>query len=229
MRRERTAGRVRSSDRPTTGGSAATASHDGLRTNALFGRRVMLRPLVLGDFAAWREVRMRCHDWLTMWEPARLPGAPDPTVDRDAFGVRCSARQRERALGSGYGLGIFHEGRFCGEINLNTVQRGPFQNAYVGYWIDHSLAGRGLMPEAVVVLARFAFDELGLHRLQVSIIPRNQASRRVPEKLGLRAEGVAERYLEINGVWEDHVRYAITAEEWAARRDELEAAWLVPD
>jgi ribosomal-protein-alanine N-acetyltransferase len=46
------------------------------------------------------------------------------------------------------------------------------------------------------------------------------------EKLGLRDEGVAERYLEINGVWEDHVRYAITAEEWDLRRGELEAAWL---
>jgi ribosomal-protein-alanine N-acetyltransferase len=50
----------------------------------------------------------------------------------------------------------------------------------------------------------------------------------VVEKLGLRNEGVALRYLEINGVWEDHVRYALTAEEWDERRDELSAAWLTP-
>jgi ribosomal-protein-alanine N-acetyltransferase len=48
----------------------------------------------------------------------------------------------------------------------------------------------------------------------------------VAEKLGLREEGVAFRYLEINGVWEDHVRYAITAEEWWQRRDQYTAAWL---
>ena len=127
-----------------------------------------------------------------------------------------------------FGFGLFVDGQFAGEINLNTVQRGPFQNAYVGYWIDEAVAGRGLMPEAVVVVARFAFEELGLHRLQISIIPRNAASRRVPEKLGLRDEGVAVRYLEINGVWEDHVRYAITAEEWDERREELERDWLGP-
>ena len=38
---------------------------------------------------------------------------------------------------------------------------------------------------------------------------------------------MAERYLEINGVWEDHIRYAITVEEWDARRDELVNNWLL--
>lgn len=195
---------------------------------ALFGQRVMLRPLVLSDFSAWREVRHRCGEWLTRWEPARLPHQPDVTQDRDAFAVRCSARHRERQLGTGYGFGIFAEGQLAGEINLSSIQRGPFQNAYVGYWIDEKWAGQGLMPEAVVVLARFAFEELHLHRIQVSIIPRNAPSRRVVDKLGLRNEGIAERYLEINGTWEDHVRYALTAEEWEERRAELEAAWLSP-
>ena len=85
------------------------------------------------------------------------------------------------------------------------------------------------MPEALVVLTRFAFEELGLHRLQIAIIPRNKASRRVVEKLGLREEGIAARYLEINGTWEDHVRYAITAEEWQERAPELRQRWLLPD
>lgn len=196
------------------------------RSASLFGRRVMLRPLVLSDFAAWREVRVRCGDWLTQWEPQRLANQPDVTQDRDAFAVRCSARQRERQLGTGFGFGVFADGYLCGEINLSSIQRGPFQNAYVGYWIDQKWAGQGLMPEALVVLLRFAFEELHLHRLQVSIIPRNAASRRVVDKLALRNEGVAARYLEINGIWEDHVRYAITAEEWAERRDELEGSWL---
>ncbi|MCB0962786.1 MAG: GNAT family N-acetyltransferase [Acidimicrobiales bacterium] len=198
------------------------------RTSTLFGRRVMLRPLVLSDFPAWSEVRQRCAGWLLKWEPQRLPNQPDPTLDRDAFAVRCSARQRERQLGSGYGFGIFVDGVFCGEINLSSIQRGPFQNAYVGYWIDERWAGQGIMPEAVVVTARFAFEELHLHRIQVSIIPRNRASRRVAEKLELRDEGTALRYLEIDGVWEDHVRYAMTSEDWDQRRDALAATWLTP-
>ena len=192
----------------------------------LYGRRVMLRALVAADFPQWSEVRVRNEGWLLKWEPMRLPGQPDATRDRDAFTVRCAARERERQLGAGYGFGIFVDGAFAGEINLNSIQRGPFQNAYVGYWIDEARAGRSYMPESVVALTRFAFEELRLHRLQIAIIPRNANSRRVMEKLRLREEGVAERYLEINGTWEDHVRYAITVEEWDKRRDELHRDWL---
>ena len=194
--------------------------------SSLFGRRVLLRPLVASDFSAWREVRRRNIDWLTKWEAQRVQGQPDVVEDRDAFAVRCSARQRERQLGTGYGLGIFVNGDFAGEINLSAVQRGPFQSAYVGYWIDEKHAGNGYMPEALVVLAQFAFDELHLHRIQISIIPRNAASRRVVEKLGIRDEGIAVRYLEINGVWEDHVRYGLTIEEWEEQRDKWLRDWV---
>ena len=195
-------------------------------TGTLIGRRVLLRPLVVEDFPAWSEVRNRNADWLLKWEPMRTVGAPDPVQSRDAFAVRCGARQRERQLGTGFGYGIFVEGHFAGEINLSIVQRGPFQSAYVGYWVDEAHAGKGYMPEALVCVCRAAFEDLHLHRVQISIIPRNTASRRVVEKLGIRDEGVAQRYLEINGTWEDHVRYAITAEEWHERRDELLDAWI---
>ena len=193
---------------------------------AVFGRRVVLRPLVASDFHEWRDVRRRNVDWLTKWEAQRVQGQPDVVEDRDAFVARCSARQRERQLGTAYAFGIFVDGEFAGEINLNAVQRGPFQSAYVGYWIDEKHAGNGYMPESLVALARFAFDELHLHRIQIAIIPRNSASRRVVEKVGVRSEGVAERYLEINGTWEDHVRYAMTTEEWDERRDKIVSDWL---
>ncbi len=192
----------------------------------LFGRRVLLRPLVVTDFTAWREVRRRNAEWLVKWEPQRLPSHPDPVEDKQAFSVRCSARQRERQSGSAYGFGVFVGGMFAGEMNISSIQRGPFQSAYVGYWIDEKQAGFGYTPEAFVVAARYAFEELGLHRLQASVIPRNKASRRVMEKLEMRNEGTALRYLEINGIWEDHVRYAITSEEWLIRKADLEADWI---
>jgi ribosomal-protein-alanine N-acetyltransferase len=192
----------------------------------LKGRRVTLRPLAVADFNQWHEVRTRSADWLTKWEPRRPPGAPDVVDSRAAFAARCRARDRERQLGAGYGFGIFDGSRFCGEININGVQRGPFQNAYVGYWVDEACAGLGLVPESVVVVCRHAFEDLGLHRLQIAIIPRNSASRRVVEKLQIRDEGVAVRYLEINGEWEDHIRFAITLEEWRERRAELLGAWI---
>ncbi|MEN9801161.1 MAG: hypothetical protein RLZ37_286 [Actinomycetota bacterium] len=192
----------------------------------LYGRRVLLRPLVSPDFEAWSEVRHRNHDWLTVWEPQRLAHLPDPTYDRDAFVSRCSQRDRERQNGVAYAYGLFVEGDFAGEVNLNMVHRGALMSATVGYWIDELHAGCSYIPEGVVVLMRHSFEDLGLHRLEICIVPRNHNSRRVMDKLAIRDEGVSLRFLEINGVWEDHVRYAITAEEWEQRRDALARQWL---
>lgn len=194
-------------------------------SSPLLGRRLLLRPLLVDDYSQWREVRTVNEDWLTKWEPQRIAGQPDVVQSRQAFSSRCAARQRERQLGTGYGFGIFVDDVLAGEMNVSSIQRGPFQNAYVGYWIDQRLAGQEYTPEALVVAMRFSFEELRLHRLQIAIIPRNRPSRRVVEKLGIRLEGMAERYLEINGHWEDHLRYAITTEEWNERVDEF-GAWL---
>ena len=164
--------------------------------------------------------------WLTPWEPRRPPAQLDPTVNREAFVARCTARDRDAAAGLAYGFGVFVDQRLAGEVNLNHVLRGAMQSGTVGYWIDQARAGQGMIAEAVVVLASFAFEQLDLHRLEICIVPRNTNSRRVMEKLGVREEGVAARFLEINGVWEDHVRYGFTAEEWDARRPDLTQTWL---
>jgi ribosomal-protein-alanine N-acetyltransferase len=186
----------------------------------------MLRPLSTHDFAAWRDVRLSNEDWLLPWEPLRQPSLPDPTRDRTAFEARCAARDRERASDHAYPFGVFVDQQFAGEININNVTRGALQSATIGYWIDRRRAGHGYIAEAVVVATRFAFEQLHLHRLEVCIVPRNTNSRRVMDKLAFRCEGVAERYLEIAGTWEDHVRYAITAEEWRERQDELITEWI---
>ena len=62
--------------------------------------------------------------------------------------------------------------------------------------------------------------------VQAAIVPRNDSSRRVAEKLDLREEGTALKYLEINGVWEDHMRLAMTAEDWSERGTELTETWI---
>ena len=191
----------------------------------LVGGRVVLRPLVPGDFRAWSKVRLQNAEWLTVWEPRRQEHQPDPTTDRSAFSSRCLQRDRDRAAGTAYQFGLFIDQQVAGEVNLNNVVRGAMQSGTVGYWIDQQHAGHGYVAEGVVLLLQFAFEHLRLHRTEICIVPRNQRSRRVVEKLGIRDEGVAERYLEINGTWEDHVRYGITTEEWDDRGGELLSAW----
>ena len=194
----------------------------------LTGASVMLRPLEPSDWSAWREIRIRCRHWLEQWEPRGDTGAADPTVDREAFRARCNAWDRQRHFDAAYGFGLFqNDGRLLGEVSLGSVQRGPFQTAYVGYWIDEAEAGHGYVPEGVLLLLRYSFDVLALHRVEAAIVPRNAASRRVAEKLGMREEGVAQRFLQIQGVYEDHIRYAMTVEEYRERETELHALFLV--
>jgi ribosomal-protein-alanine N-acetyltransferase len=192
----------------------------------LYGRRVMMRPLVPSDHSDWSGVRHRNGDWLLPWEPQRAINQPDLTRDPSAFTARCTARDRDRTADAAYAFGLFVDQRFAGEVNLNNIVRGALQSGTVGYWIDRARAGQSYIAEGVVVLTRFAFEQLQLHRLEVCIVPRNSNSRRVMEKLAFRCEGLSERYLEIAGVWEDHLRFAITAEDWAERREELTSDWL---
>lgn len=196
----------------------------------LNGRRVLLRPLAASDFDAWREVRQFNEDWLVPWEPRRPASLPDPTRDRHAFEARCAARDRERITDHAYPFGLFvgspSGDQLIGEVNLNNVTRGALQSATIGYWVDRRHAGNAYVAEGVVATMRYAFEQLSLHRLEICIVPRNTNSRRVMDKLAVREEGVALRFLEIAGTWEDHVRYGITAEEWKDRRAELVAGWL---
>lgn len=191
-------------------------------------KRLLLRPLRPSDGPAWQEVRQRCESWLTKWEPRRPPGSVDAVTSRRVFENRCEARDRERAAGTAVGFAMFHDGRFVGECNLNNITRGAMQSANIGYWIDEHYAGLGLTAEAVAGVISHAFETLGLHRVEIAIVPRNAASLRVVEKLGIRGEGLAERLIEINGVWEDHLRFAITSEEWQARIDEFRAKYFSP-
>ena len=206
------------------GGHPSSAGPSHVR---FYGRRIMLRPLVPPDFTAWSDVRRRNEDWLLRWEPTRPVGTLDPVRYRDAFVSRCNARDKERQYGQAYCYGLFIDGTIAGELNVNNVQRGAAQSATLGYWIDQRHAGGGYVPEAVVLVLRHCFDDLRLHRVEICIVPRNRNSRRVMDKLIIREEGVALRFLEIAGAWEDHVRYAITAEEWTDRQLDLVGRWLV--
>ncbi len=196
--------------------------HDAPR---LVGGRVLLRPLRSVDFSAWSEIRTASREWLEPWEPLPDPGAPDSAANSDAFKARCGAWDRQRQFDSAYGFGLFlvESELLIGEVSLGAVQRGPFQSASVGYWVGERHAGQGYVPEGVALILRYGFVDLGLHRMEAAIVPRNAASRRVVEKLGLREEGTSERFLQIRGVYEDHIRFAITVEEWQERRAELEA------
>ncbi len=101
-----------------------------------------------------------------------------------------------------------------GTVNFSQIFRRLFQNAYIGYQLFAGYTGHGYMTEAVDVALRYAFAELGLHRVEASVQPRNVASIAVLRRNGFVMEGSSRRYLKINGRWRDHERWAILKEDW---------------
>lgn len=123
---------------------------------------------------------------------------------------------RQREAGLAYAFGIFEAGTgaLAGRVSLSNIVRGAWDNCTVGYYVDRERNGRGYATEALRLATGFALSDAGLHRVQAGVMPRNTASIRVVEKNGFRFEGLARHYLQINGVWEDHNIYAMTAEDW---------------
>jgi ribosomal-protein-alanine N-acetyltransferase len=169
---------------------------------------VEVRPLTAGDRAAFLAAARASSELHRPW-------TNPPTTDAafDAY----LARAADDAMSS---LLVVREedGALAGVYNLSEIVRSSFQNAYLGYYAFVPLAGTGAMRAAMPLVFAHAFDELGLHRLQANVQPGNERSRRLLEATGWREEGTAERYLLIDGVWRDHVMYAITADEFARHR-----------
>ncbi|WP_249436065.1 GNAT family protein [Paenibacillus sp. Marseille-Q4541] len=125
-------------------------------------------------------------------------------------------RQKQAEHDQGYYFGVFElqTNQLVGHVSLSNVSRGVAQYADMGYFTHASHMGKGYMSAAVKLVLHYAFYELHLHRVQASILVHNVASRRVLEKNGFQAEGIARQYLLISGKWQDHQIYAAIHPEW---------------
>jgi ribosomal-protein-alanine N-acetyltransferase len=103
-------------------------------------------------------------------------------------------------------------GRIIGSAAFSNIVRGPFLSCFLGYKSDKDEINKGYVTEAVRKGIEIVFNELGLHRIEANIMPGNKCSLRVAEKLGFRNEGLAVRYLMINGKWEDHIHMVLLNE-----------------
>jgi [ribosomal protein S5]-alanine N-acetyltransferase len=171
--------------------------------------RIGLRPLRQRDAQAWRSVRARNVDWLRQWEAT----SPDP--EREAAPTYAAMVRRLRAEGrEGRTMPfvVTYDDALVGQLTVGGIAWGSLRSAYIGYWVDQRVAGRGIIPTAVAMASDHCFG-IGLHRIEINIRPENMASRRVVEKLGFRPEGLRPRYLHIDGDWRDHLSFALTVDE----------------
>jgi len=152
------------------------------------------------------------REFLAPWEPARTEEYFTETAQRALVETGLAAYERGTAVPHV----ILDDGELVGRINLNDIVRGPFLSAHLGYWVAQSANGRGVASAAVAAIARVAFGEIGLHRIQASTLLHNAASQRVLERNGFVRIGMAPEYLSIAGRWQDHALFQLIAPEPAA-------------
>lgn len=170
---------------------------------------VILRMPQMSDFAEWADLRERSRAFLTPWEPTW----PADDLTRGAFRRRLRRYAEDVRTDQGYAFLAFRssDNALVGGLTLANVRRGVAQTASLGYWMGAPYAGQGYMSAAVRAIMPFAFGPLRLHRMEAACIPTNTPSMRLLESVGFQREGLARRYLCINGTWQDHVLYALLA------------------
>ena len=175
------------------------------------GENVYLRYPRVPDFFAWSRLRSESREFLVPWEPS---WATDE-LSKGAFRRRLKKYQRETRLDSAYAFFVFRaeDNALLGGCTLSNVRRGVTQCCALGYWVGERFARQGYMFDAVRALVPFIFKTLGLHRIEAACLPSNDPSKSLLAKAGFREEGLARRYLQINGEWQDHVLFALLADE----------------
>ncbi len=168
---------------------------------------VRLRPHRLADFSEWAELRDKSRAFLQPWEPTW----PADDLTRAAYRRRLAAYGQDMERGLAYPFLVFRKSddAMVGGITLSNIRRGVAQMGSIGYWVGREHSRQGYTTDAVRAVSAFAFDRLGLHRIEAACIPTNTASRGVLLKAGFEQEGLARSYLRIDGAWRDHVLFGL--------------------
>lgn len=175
---------------------------------ATLGDGLELRLLELRHAPAYHRLTVRNYTRL-YWLPA------EPTL-QDAE-RRLRAGLTRFADGTGVDGGIFDQGALVGFAGLFDIDP-DFKSAEIGYWVDMSAEGRGLVHRAATALLRYAFEDLGLHRVALKCAATNTASMRVAERLGFRLEGRLLKADRVGEEWVDFLIYGMLEEEWQAQQ-----------
>lgn len=147
---------------------------------------------------------LRNKNFLSQWEPKKNEDFYTVSFHRDELNKQLLSIQS----GTSFRLWIFkkdEKDKIIGSIAFNNIVRGVFLSSHLGYKLDKDEINKGYMTEAIEKGIDIMFNEFGLHRIEANIMPKNICSLKVVKKLGFYHEGLAYKYLKINGKWEDHI------------------------
>lgn len=175
----------------------------------LEGENITLSNLSLEHAEELADYYKRNENHLKAFEPTRESSFYSSEIQREIL----IDNHKQFINGTSLDLGIFIDEKLIGKIKLSNIVYGVFKSGIIGYSIDEKYQGRGYMKEAVSLLCQYAFDEMGLHRIEGSVLLNNKKSQRVLEGCGFEKIGINKKYLFINGEWRDHITFYKLNEE----------------
>jgi len=171
------------------------------------GADAILRLLRPADATAMFELVDRNRPWLRQWLPW-IDAAQSPVNSR-SFIIAATEQVRLR---EGFHCGIIERGNLAGVIGLQRIDWANRKTA-IGYWLGRNFTGRGLMTRAVEAVTTWCITELDLYRIEIRCAVGNAPSRRIPERLGFRLEGILRSSEWLYDHYVDHAVYSRLAEE----------------
>lgn len=103
-----------------------------------------------------------------------------------------------------------------GAVNLFDIDR---VSGTLSYWLFEQQRGNGYATEAVSLVLDYAFEELGLHRVEADVFSENDPSQDLLERLGFVHEGTARECRLAGGEYGDVHQYAVLETEWTGPED----------
>ncbi|WP_114239184.1 GNAT family N-acetyltransferase [Dyella sp. C9] len=169
----------------------------------LITRRALIRLAEPSDAGRLRRYRVQNREHLVPWEPWREEAYYELEHCAQTLADARDVVRQDRSYPM-FALDLAGE-EILASFTFANVVRGAFQACHLGYSVAARRQGQGLMQEVLEAALPWAFQRLDLHRVMANYMPRNERSGRLLARLGFEREGYARRYLQIGGVWEDHV------------------------
>ena len=121
--------------------------------------------------------------------------------------------QDEYASGHGLKAILVYQGKYAGLIGYNNIDLSR-KSASIGYWLGESYQSKGIMTKALKVFIDYAFNEMRLNKIEISIAEENFKSRALPNKYGFKEEGIIRDAEWLNDKYVNHILYGLLKSEW---------------
>ncbi|OGH06526.1 MAG: hypothetical protein A2171_02205 [Candidatus Levybacteria bacterium RBG_13_35_9] len=179
-----------------------------LKVKTLKNKDIILRNFSVSDSTGLFNLIDKNRDYLEKW----LPWLHSVKEAEDSE-KKIKEWAKKQKKGEGVNLGIWYKGQLAGVVSFNFINK-ENKKAEIGYWLDKNHQGKGIVTKSCELLIDYGFNELNLHRVEISCAQGNNKSCAIAERLGFAKEGCFRQSGFLNGKFVDMNWYGLLKSDW---------------